>query len=624
MLRYALTGHHHPPVHPLWFLHDPVCAAPIRARLLSLSRTVSESENTPRHDVPEEQLPHASRDSTTAEKASDTHPRLTSALRTPAQPTSPPPVRHARARTLRPLLLPPSFSSPLLPPMPIFEPPTPPLPTPRSTVLALAGLPPGTTKADVRPVLQRFGALTRIRLRASGTRADAVFADPDAVTRALHAYAEGPLVVRGQPVVLFRGDAGNDEEVDVKTVEEEASERWDDGRDALFVSSFPRDTLREDVRDALERLGHFDEFIMRPGSQYAHFLYSSPERVDEILAVHARSPVSLHGQRLRIERSTNRPYSPRLPSAEAVTELEPPMSAAEARDTIDELRRTVPGWRGAYAPSRVLWIGRLPRAMPADALAAFWARLGTVVDVRTSYDGFAHIEFACIADALHAARQGAPHGFAHSGRLLAVDFAPWVFHIGVSYRSAHIVRWPADRNRDALLRWASKHNAPKPHMAYVLPAARGAQDGMRSALLWYRRVDDARLAVRTLAGTGAGVVLSRATLVPPNRLWLWAAEDEDGEEPEEWGGLGFGANRSVERHARRARRYTPVEELGTRGGRVSPVARRHDGRVRDAAAVLTGQEGEEREETGVPWPEREVTRAATPPRKRSGLLQSIA
>ena len=68
--------------------------------------------------------------------------------------------------------------------------------------------------------------------------------------------------------------------------------------------------------------------------------------------------------------------------------------------------------------------------------------------------GFAHVEFANTEEALRAARHGAPYGFRYMGRLLDVDFAPWVFYFGPAYRVVHISGWPASHTRPALLQWA--------------------------------------------------------------------------------------------------------------------------------------------------------------------------
>ena len=58
-------------------------------------------------------------------------------------------------------------------------------------------------KADIRPVFQRFGEVTRIFVEPDGRRADAVFADVHGCKRTLHAYAEKPLRVRGKFIVTM-------------------------------------------------------------------------------------------------------------------------------------------------------------------------------------------------------------------------------------------------------------------------------------------------------------------------------------------------------------------------------------------------------------------------------------
>jgi hypothetical protein len=69
---------------------------------------------------------------------------------------------------------------------------------------------------------------------------------------------------------------------------------------------------------------------------------------------------------------------------ERVVDPGKPLDPAEASAIVEELKETVPRWRGSYEPSRVLWIGRLPYKVNPDALTNFWSRLGCVVEVRSS------------------------------------------------------------------------------------------------------------------------------------------------------------------------------------------------------------------------------------------------
>jgi len=109
-------------------------------------------------------------------------------------------------------------------------------------------------------------------------------------------------------------------------------------------------------------------------------VYSSDDRVEDILRVHERVPITFRGQSLRIERTKNRPHNLSTDSEEEhLRELEKPASSA----LVEELKRTVPGWKGSCGPSRVLWVGRLPSDMPREALTNFWSRLGCVIEVRT-------------------------------------------------------------------------------------------------------------------------------------------------------------------------------------------------------------------------------------------------
>jgi hypothetical protein len=207
-------------------------------------------------------------------------------------------------------------------------------------------------------------------------------------------------------------------------------------------------------------------------------MYPSDDRVEHILRVHSRVPITVRGQSLRVERTRNRPYGlERGLSAESPSELGKPLDPETSTAVVEELKRTVPGWKGTYEASRVLWIGRLPTNISRTALANFWSRLGCVVEVRpctcrafpsslkmrliephfhcgSATSGFAHVEFASTEDALRAARQGAPYGFRYADRLLDIDFAPWISYFGPAYCVVHISGWPASHTRPALLQWA--------------------------------------------------------------------------------------------------------------------------------------------------------------------------
>lgn len=68
--------------------------------------------------------------------------------------------------------------------------------------------------------------------------------------------------------------------------------------------------------------------------------------------------------------------------------------------------------------------------------------------------GFTHIEFSSTDEALHAARQGALHGFCYGDHLLEIDFVPWLFYIGPFYHVMHISGQPASYTWPDLLQWA--------------------------------------------------------------------------------------------------------------------------------------------------------------------------
>jgi hypothetical protein len=112
-------------------------------------------------------------------------------------------------------------------------------------------------------------------------------------------------------------------------------------------------------------------------------MYSSKNRVEELLRVHQRIPITLQGRILRIESSENRPYSLSPENRGNSLELGKPLDPITSSNIVKELKHTVPKWRGSYEPSRVIWIGRLPLNISREALANFWSRLGCVVDVRT-------------------------------------------------------------------------------------------------------------------------------------------------------------------------------------------------------------------------------------------------
>lgn len=324
---------------------------------------------------------------------------------------------HVRTRSLRPLLIPPSFPHSIIPETPVSD------PQPSriqegmgeidsSVTITLANLPPNTLRTDIRPIFQRFGEVQRIIMSPGGTRADVIFADADGVKRTLHAYAEQPLFVREREAIVFRKcsnetSAVNNDRAIVntawKTDPSRAGAEQVDGGGVIFVSQFPSGTTQGELWEALSRFGRYERFVMRmynscitslarlltgrtrhlgPGSKYAYFMYSNDERVEHILRSHKRIPITVRGGSLRIERSENRPYSLSPGSTEIALELGKSLDPAASQAIIEELKQTVPRWRGSNEPSRVLWIGRLPHNVSREALSNFWSRLGCVVEVR--------------------------------------------------------------------------------------------------------------------------------------------------------------------------------------------------------------------------------------------------
>ena len=108
-------------------------------------------------------------------------------------------------------------------------------------------------------------------------------------------------------------------------------------------------------------------------------MYSNKDRVEQILSIHQRVPITLRGKILRIERAESRPYG--LPPGSLGNDLEQgkPPDPATCSAILEELTRTVSRFRGLHNPSRVLWIGRLPSDISRTALVNFWSQLGCVV-----------------------------------------------------------------------------------------------------------------------------------------------------------------------------------------------------------------------------------------------------
>ncbi|KAF8492402.1 hypothetical protein F5888DRAFT_1730527, partial [Russula emetica] len=186
-------------------------------------------------------------------------------------------VTRGRTRSLRPILIPPSFpSSQLLPVMSIHETSssgdqntetTDPSSSSTTTTVTLTGLPPNAVKADILLVFQQFGEVTRIFVQSYGRRADVVFADVHGVKRTLHAYAEKPLLIRGKEIIVFRkytktnGVSGS---MDTNTDTPSRTTRTMQGRDdgAIFVSRFSPTTTQEELLEALEPFGKHEQFVM--------------------------------------------------------------------------------------------------------------------------------------------------------------------------------------------------------------------------------------------------------------------------------------------------------------------------------------------------------------------------
>ncbi|KAH9954695.1 hypothetical protein BC827DRAFT_1272378 [Russula dissimulans] len=602
MLRRAIAGHH---PQWLWLSHTHPDLQSFSSTCRSFSASVApckQDEEPSRHEISQTRN-HSSRhqEPSSSSEADDdalgednaTNRAPSDAASPAAQPSdapAPAPAHPTRTRTrvprtLRPILISPAFQ----PPPSLLQSPHQPTSSHNdqqtqenehdqessaaataATVVVLASLPQNTLKTDIRPVLQRFGEVRRILVRPDGRRAEVIFADAHAVARTLHAYAERLIHVRGREVVVFRKQtdgavaslwhAGGSGSTPHAWAGDEQQQQDGHGKGTIFVSGFPPETTQDDLAEALGPLGKYEGLVMRPGSKYAFFVYSSDDLVDHVLRVHQRVPLVVRGRTLRVERSRNRPYGVSPEHSDNPVELGKPLDPAASSAILEELKQTVPKWRGLYEPSRVLWIGRLPTDFSKEPLTNFWSRLGCVVEVRASSNGFAHVEFATTQEALRAARQGAPHGFRYAQRLLHVDFAPWKFYISNAYRVVYVSGWPASEDRHALLRWA--YDIPNIHGATVLPPFRGeGRSDPRSAYLQFRTISDARAGLHKLVGRegpggeGMHVALSRAPAVRRDRLWRWAHAMEEGLEKiqdeeayfeAEWEGLGFGTGTEEE------------------------------------------------------------------------------
>ena len=180
-----------------------------------------------------------------------------------------------RMRSLRPILILPSFpSSRLLPIMSIpkisfssDQNDTEEDPSFSTTTITVKGLHPNTVKADIRPVFQRFGEVTRILIEPDGKRAAVVFANVHGVKNTLHSYAEKPLYVLGREVTVFRKHtktnkvSGMDGDWDAPSRATRTEHVPGDG--VIFVSNFPRMTTVEELSKGVEPFGKYEKFVMR-------------------------------------------------------------------------------------------------------------------------------------------------------------------------------------------------------------------------------------------------------------------------------------------------------------------------------------------------------------------------
>lgn len=304
MLRYAITGIQHPRFHRQCLSHllfrppPDLYQSPTPCRSFSALAEVEESRQsqqnssdptTPAVEAEDERsAPIEGEKNTSGAPALDDAKPAHASSSSPTHTTTHSPAR-TRPRALRPLLIPPTFPPTLLPVTPIFDPPRPheeatetdssSSSSSSTTTITVASLPPNTHKPDIRSIFQRFGEITRISIHLGGNRADVVYADAHGVRRALHAYAEQPLHVRGRAIDVFRkhtvpesdenGDTwrGSNRSRTSSDAPRHPQSRDNDG--AIFVSSFPPGTTQADLAEALGAFGKFDRLVMRMCSSFS-------------------------------------------------------------------------------------------------------------------------------------------------------------------------------------------------------------------------------------------------------------------------------------------------------------------------------------------------------------------
>ena len=251
-------------------------------------------------------FPDLAGNSTNKKRVLRGHDDATQAEASPTQAnrSSTRPRTRIRARALRPLLVPPSL---------LFPATNAPLSDPSSsssadqyqrssqkgnatdetgagsgsisTTIAVGGLLNNTLKTDIRHVFQPFGEVKRILMHRGGRNADVVFADVESARRALHAYAEQPLHVRGREVVVFRRKLNPQSAGDVNGGGGVAShapfymrrEQEEDGIGAndsgIFVANFPAGTTREELSEVLTPFGKYEQLVMRMYFSPCHFFF---------------------------------------------------------------------------------------------------------------------------------------------------------------------------------------------------------------------------------------------------------------------------------------------------------------------------------------------------------------
>ncbi|KAI0043260.1 hypothetical protein FA95DRAFT_1609523 [Auriscalpium vulgare] len=417
-------------------------------------------------------------------------------------------------RSLKPIIFSPTFAaSPDLPlpehaPSPSQQHALP--PRDAVPVISIANLPPGTSKADLRPVFLPFGPIKSIDFDTSHVNAELTFVDPRSAANLLRAYADRPIRLHSRELIMFRKVGGAELHV------EEAESIGDGVRAALSVTGLALGTTPDDLQDAFEKFGHFERVVIEPGAHQATVVFSSSDSVTAALAAQEHVPFVVRGVHLSAER------------ADTVPEL--------------DVLQDVPGFRKTHPPSPVLWINNLPITMRDGVLSRFFSRIAPVVDVRFSYYGYAHVEFPSVEDAERVLQAAEGRGFRYRNRLLNIDFARRS-HTRREEIALYIYGWKFGWTTRQLLDWMDLRNGRRG--LFILPPPQfGPQDTPVAVYARFDAPGHALAAHRLLDGKPGPDGEPLRTVVAARPLLTQTEYEElaaDDEEAIERDGLGFGA-----------------------------------------------------------------------------------